>query len=124
MAVVLNTISGRVAVLSSYMGCTLSIEEVLADFKTFYYETALSSYETNMCAMDNFVTRDRILFGTDLPGDIDIVKKRMPFIELVFLLAVSVNTATWYTEQLKEYHAQNEGALADVLFGNARRLGL
>jgi len=51
------------------MGCTLTPEEILADFKTFYYETALSSYETNLLMMDSFVPHDHILFGSDFPGE-------------------------------------------------------
>lgn len=58
----------RVAVLSNYRGCTLTPEEILHDFGTFYYETALSCSEANLSAMERFVTTDRLLFGTDFPG--------------------------------------------------------
>ncbi|PPQ98534.1 hypothetical protein CVT24_004025 [Panaeolus cyanescens] len=58
----------RVAVLSNYRGCTLTPEEILHDFGTFYYETALSSSSVNLSAMEKFVTSDRLLFGTDFPG--------------------------------------------------------
>jgi predicted TIM-barrel fold metal-dependent hydrolase len=59
----------RVAVLSNHMGCTLSPDEILDDFKTFYYETALSASDVNLKAIDNFVQKDHILFGTDFPGE-------------------------------------------------------
>jgi len=59
----------RVAVLSNYMGCTLSPDEILDAFKTFYYETALSASDVNLKAIDNFVQKDHILFGTDFPGE-------------------------------------------------------
>lgn len=62
-------LAARVAVLSNHMGCGLSPEEILDDFKTFYYETALSAYEVNLIAMENFVEHDHILFGTDFPGE-------------------------------------------------------
>jgi 6-methylsalicylate decarboxylase len=58
----------RVAVLSKHMGCPLTHDEILEDFRSFYYETALSAHEATLAAMDKFVTPDRILFGTDFPG--------------------------------------------------------
>lgn len=61
-------LSARVALLSNYMGCTLTPDEILDDFKTFYYETALSASELSLTAMEIFVQHDHILFGTDFPG--------------------------------------------------------
>lgn len=61
-------LAARVAVLSRHMGCALTTEEILEDFKTFYFDTALSSHETTLAAMENFITPDRLLFGTDFPG--------------------------------------------------------
>lgn len=61
-------LAARVAVLSRHMGCALTAEEILEDFKSFYFETALSAHETNLAAMEKFVTPDKILFGTDFPG--------------------------------------------------------
>ncbi|PPQ94033.1 hypothetical protein CVT25_009881 [Psilocybe cyanescens] len=62
-------LAARVAVLSNHMGCILTPEEILEDFKTFYYETALSGYEANLAAIEKFVAHDHILFGTDFPGN-------------------------------------------------------
>ena len=58
----------RIAVLSKHMGCPLSHEEILEDFKSFYFDTALSTHETTLAAMQTFVGPDRILFGSDFPG--------------------------------------------------------
>ena len=58
----------RVAVLSNYMGSGLTPEDILDDFKTFYYDTALSSHESTLAAMQSFVGPDRLVFGTDFPG--------------------------------------------------------
>lgn len=58
----------RVAILSRYMGCALTADQILEDFKTFYYETALSAYEPTLLALEAFVHPSRILFGTDFPG--------------------------------------------------------
>lgn len=61
-------LAARVAVLSNHMGCLLSPDEIIDDFKTFYYDTALSAYETNLLAIDSFIRPDQLLFGTDFPG--------------------------------------------------------
>lgn len=62
-------LAARVAILSPHMGCPMSPEEILEDFKTFYCDTALAAYETNLAAIDTFFTQsDRMLFGTDFPG--------------------------------------------------------
>jgi predicted TIM-barrel fold metal-dependent hydrolase len=61
-------LAARIAVLSKHMGCPLTHDEILEDFQSFYYETALSAHEVTLAAMDKFVTPDRILFGTDFPG--------------------------------------------------------
>ncbi|KAH9482721.1 6-methylsalicylic acid decarboxylase [Psilocybe cubensis] len=62
-------LAARVAVLSNHMGCELTPEEILEDFKKFYYETALSGYEGSLAAVDKFIPQDHILFGTDFPGN-------------------------------------------------------
>lgn len=51
------------------MGCKLTPEEILEDFKSFYYDTALSAWGPNLAAMDKFVLPTQILFGTDFPGE-------------------------------------------------------
>ena len=58
----------RAAVLSAYMGSPLSAEEILEDFKTFYFDTALATNEATLSAMEKFVGPDRVLFGTDYCG--------------------------------------------------------
>ncbi|KAI0719590.1 hypothetical protein C8T65DRAFT_516832, partial [Cerioporus squamosus] len=61
-------LAARVAALSRHMGCPLTEEEILDDFKTFYFDTALSSHQTTLTTMKSFVGGDRMLFGTDFPG--------------------------------------------------------
>jgi predicted TIM-barrel fold metal-dependent hydrolase len=61
-------LAARVAILSRHMGCNLTPEEILEDFRSFYYETALSAYTTNLQAIDGFIPRENLLFGTDFPG--------------------------------------------------------
>lgn len=61
-------LAARVAVLSRHMGCELTPDEILEDFKTFYYETGLAASRATLAAMENFTSTDKILFGTDFPG--------------------------------------------------------
>jgi predicted TIM-barrel fold metal-dependent hydrolase len=58
----------RVAVISNHLGSELSPDEIIEDFRTFYYETALSGFETDLVALENLVGLDRMLFGTDFPA--------------------------------------------------------
>jgi hypothetical protein len=97
-------LAARVAGLCAFhLGCELSPEEIIADFRTFYYETALSGFETNLVALENFVESDHILFGTDFP-------------------AVSPQTAGWYTNNVDTYFQARPDLLAQVMHGNAHSL--
>lgn len=111
----------RVAVLSPHMGCTLSPEEIIEDFKSFYYETALSTSSINLTAMDAFVSPDRVLFGTDFPGQCAISFLRGAF-HPFGSSAVSTEMADWYTQQIEEHYADNKEKLEGVLGGNALKL--
>lgn len=91
----------RVAVLSNYVGnakfgSSLSIDEILEDFKSFYYETALSSYDVNLTALQKFVGEDHILFGTDFP-------------------AVTVDMAHWFTNNVDDFFADNQSFHAAIM---------
>ncbi|KAF8351386.1 hypothetical protein F5887DRAFT_1069104 [Amanita rubescens] len=93
----------RVAILSRHMGCELTADQILEDFKTFYYETALSAYEPVLLALEAFVRPSRILFGTDFP-------------------AVSTEMADWYTTNLHQFYAGNNERLTDIMSTNALSL--
>ncbi|KAG6829596.1 hypothetical protein H0H92_004065 [Tricholoma furcatifolium] len=97
------TLAPRVAVLSTHMGCSLTHDEILDDFRSFYYETALSSYGPNLACIEKFVPMEKILFGTDFP-------------------AVSVDMAQWYTENLKDHYKADDKKLEMVLSSNALNL--
>jgi predicted TIM-barrel fold metal-dependent hydrolase len=43
----------------------------MQDFKSFYYDTALSAHATTLTAMEAFVSPERILFGSDFPGALE-----------------------------------------------------
>ncbi|KAF5344119.1 hypothetical protein D9758_008872 [Tetrapyrgos nigripes] len=93
----------RVAVLSTHMGCQLTRDEIIEDFKTFYFDTALSGHESVLRTMDSFVDRNRLLFGSDFP-------------------AVSTEMATWYTKNVEEYYAGDQNALDDIMYKSALKL--
>ncbi|KAG1907112.1 uncharacterized protein F5891DRAFT_1161210 [Suillus fuscotomentosus] len=93
----------RVAALSHYMGCPLTPDEIIEDFKSFYFETALSAHETTLTAMATFVPSDHLLFGTDFP-------------------AVSIKTVEWYTQNLENHFAGRPLDLANTMHENALRL--
>ncbi|KAK2466271.1 hypothetical protein APHAL10511_001913 [Amanita phalloides] len=93
----------RVAVLARHMGCELLTDQILNDFRTFYYETALSAHEPILLALEAFVCPERILFGTDFP-------------------AVSAEMADWYTNNLRKFYAANDERLASIMSINALRL--
>ena len=93
----------RVAVLSHYMGSGLTPEDILEDFKTFYYDTALSSHESTLTAMQSFVSSDRLVFGTDFPGARSSeIRKFVAYSTLH--VAVSKDMAAWYTKQVNQVH--------------------
>ncbi|KIY49292.1 hypothetical protein FISHEDRAFT_41932 [Fistulina hepatica ATCC 64428] len=59
----------RVAALSSYM--MRSAAEIMHDFRTFYFDTALSAETTTLTALHEFLgpaAKQRMLFGSDFPG--------------------------------------------------------
>ncbi|KAF9247286.1 hypothetical protein BU15DRAFT_39438, partial [Melanogaster broomeanus] len=93
----------RVAVLSHHMGCPLTPTEILQDFGSFYFETALSSHPTTLAALETFVPVDHILFGSDYP-------------------AVNTAMAGWYTKHLEEYYASKPSTLDCILRNNALSL--
>ncbi|KAJ6598985.1 hypothetical protein DFH09DRAFT_1243468 [Mycena vulgaris] len=93
-------LAARVAVLSGHMGCTLSPDEIIDDFKSFYYETALSAHASTLTAMEAFVSPERILFGTDFP-------------------AASAEMVGWYTKNLEQFHAMDDTKLHNVMAVNA-----
>jgi len=93
----------RVAVLSRHMGCILTPEEIMEDFQSFYYETALSAHETTLTTVKSPVQPDHVLFGTDFP-------------------AVSKDMAHWYSKNVEDFYADEPLQLENVMRGNALTL--
>ncbi|KAK1236495.1 hypothetical protein PQX77_000272 [Marasmius sp. AFHP31] len=97
------SLAPRVAILSRHMGCNLTPDEIIKDFKSFYYETALSAHETILTAVDSFVSHKQLLFGTDFP-------------------AVSTEMATWFTNNLDNFYQDRPDVLDLIHHKNALRI--
>lgn len=96
-------LAARVAGLSRYLGTSLTEDELIEDFRSFYFETALSGFETNLVALESFAPPDHLLFGTDFP-------------------AVSADTAAWYTNNLARFYETRPERHAAVVRDNALAL--
>jgi len=96
-------LASRAAVLAHCVGGELSPEEMIEDFRDFHYETALSGFETNLVALENFVKPDHILFGSDFP-------------------AVDLATAAWFTRNVDAYFVDRPQELEAVMRSNALAL--
>jgi predicted TIM-barrel fold metal-dependent hydrolase len=96
-------LASRAAGLAHCQGGELGLEEMIEDFRGFYYETALSGFETNLVALESFVAPDHILFGSDFP-------------------AVDLATAAWYTHNVDAYFADRPQQLEAVMRNNALAL--
>ena len=67
----------RVAGLARYMGATLSEDEILIEFRRFWWDTALSGVgggpltatASSSCGAETWSFGDRILWGSDFPGE-------------------------------------------------------
>lgn len=117
-------LASRVAVLARYMGCQLTSEEMLCDFRTFYYDTALSAWGPSLSAMNDFVPHTRIIFGTDFPGEwfcrcCLYWDPQMIVLSDVLSLAVSTQTSLWFTRQLIDHYSDDETKLHDIMRNNA-----
>jgi len=112
-------LASRVAVLSSYMGCGLSPEEILDGFKTFWYDVALSGDEPSLRALEAFVGTEKMLFGTDYPG---IFIRITSACSLMGITAVATGMANWFNKHIKQYYQHNLTATDSIFKTNATRL--
>ena len=60
----------RVAGLAPYMGAPLSEDEILGEFRRFWWDTALSGDGGGSQASLTVGGTDRILWGSDFPGEL------------------------------------------------------
>lgn len=76
----LPCMAARTAALAHYMGCSLTPEEILEDFKSFYFETALSAYGPALRAVEEFAGHGRMVCGSDFPGAFFLVVEVWRFV--------------------------------------------
>ncbi|GJE84217.1 amidohydrolase 2 [Phanerochaete sordida] len=93
----------RVAALAAHMGSGRTPEACLADFATFFVETALCGHGPVLQLAESMFGRSRMLFGTDFP-------------------AVSMETIEWFTNQLEAHYADDAAALEEVTSRTALEL--
>lgn len=60
-------LASRAAFGPAHMRSTLTSNQMLDDFKIFYFDIALAGHETMLTAVKTFVKPGDILFGTDFP---------------------------------------------------------
>ncbi|KAL1732056.1 hypothetical protein EV714DRAFT_271097 [Schizophyllum commune] len=89
-------LAARVAALSPYMGCPLTPDEIMEDFRSFYFDTALSASDVNLEMIEAFAGLDRVLYGSDFP-------------------AVPADTIQWYDNHLNEFTKGREGKESNIL---------
>lgn len=99
----LTALAPRVAGLSGHMGCPLTPEEIMDEFRSFYFDTALSTHETTLAAMNMLIAPERLLYGTDFP-------------------AVSVSMVKWFSQNLERHLDDKPEVLAKVLGANSEQL--
>lgn len=123
----LGSMAARTAALSNYMGCTLSPEEILDDFKSFYFETALSAYGPALTAIDEFAQPGHLLYGSDFPGQLSGYYLTRAFDVgadefMVSSTAVSSESVAWFSKRLDEHYREDGYRLTGVLYKNALQL--
>lgn len=75
----------------------------MADFKTFYYDIALSAYNHTLTAMEAFVGSERVLYGSDFPGKVLPSSKHLDCLEKS-CIAVSKQMVSWYSANAEEFY--------------------
>ena len=109
----------RVAGLSTYMGAPLSEEEILSEFRRYWWDAALSGSCATRIA-ESWGFGDRILWGSDFPGasssgDIIWIADWAP-------KAVSVDTIRWFDCDLEKAYKTDPSNLENVYRRNVLQL--
>jgi len=85
----------RVAGLARYMGASLSEDEILIEFRRYWWDSALSGSYVTACGTKGWGVGDRILWGSDFP-------------------AVSMDTVRWFDGQLEKAYQTNAPQLENI----------
>ena len=106
-------LAARVAALSPYMGCPLTPDEIMEDFKSFYFDTALSASDVNLEMIEAFAGLDRVLYGSDFPGM--LIRESFRTSSSILETAVPADTIQWYDDHLNDFTKGKEGKESDML---------
>ncbi|KAI9452088.1 amidohydrolase 2 [Russula earlei] len=85
----------RVAGLARYMGAPLSEDEILMEFRRYWWDTALSGSSSAACSAEGWGIGDHILWGSDFP-------------------AVSLDTIRWFDSNLEKGYQTNPSQLENI----------
>jgi hypothetical protein len=103
----------RVAGLARYMGAPLSEDEILIEFRRFWWDTALSG---GGGAEPWGARDDRILWGSDFPGEQKMILRHRPPVAWLAdnVVAVSLDTIRWFDSHLGKVYQNNASQLENV----------
>ena len=68
----------RVAGLARYMGASLSEDEIITEFRRYWWDAALSGGAVAACSGELWGFGDRILWGSDFPGRAKHIFPQLP----------------------------------------------
>lgn len=112
----------RVAGLARYMGAPLSEDDILREFRRFWWDTALSGGgpQVSLTAggAEAWGVGDRILWGSDFPGELKEGRATPKPVRglggLTKVVAVSLDTIRWFDSHLWEAYQNNALQLENV----------
>ncbi len=93
--------------LVSHLHCPRNPRQILEDFRSFYYDTALSSSSPQLQALLEFADPSKILFGSDIP-----------YAPLAVVLQITKNLDKFFSKKSD----QHEKILQAINHDNAKRL--
>lgn len=117
----------RVAGLARYMGAPLSEDEILTEFRRYWWDSALSGASvTSPCGAEawGWGVGDRILWGSDFPGEPKRpLETPSPTAQAADnVIAVALDTVRWFDSHFEKTCQANVLQLENVRRNNSLRL--
>ena len=109
----------RVAGLARYMGASLSEDEILIEFRRYWWDAALSGSSVTTYDAKEWGFGDRILWGSDFPGE-QKEPETKPAADKG--IAVSMDTVRWFDTQLEKSYETNAPQLENICRKNSLAL--
>jgi hypothetical protein len=106
-------LAARVAGLARYMGASLSEDEMMIEFRRYWWDSALSGSYVTTCGAEGWGVGDRVLWGSDFPGEQkDPAATQARVADKV--VAVSMDTIRWFDGQLEKVYQTNAPQLENI----------